>query len=77
MSDFDRLVEKSRRELDSGSQQLFGEFGTDTGSCESSNDFALGRDAAFLEYKNILQGDDLAFHARHFGDIDASPRTIA
>src|ERR1700734_3158103 len=76
-SNLHHLVKQVGPQPDAGRQQLFVELGPDAGGRETSHHAAVGIQAALFENKDVLQRDDVAFHARHFGEVDDAARTVA
>src|ERR1700733_1747060 len=75
-SNLHHLVKQIGTQPDPGRQQLFVELGPDAGGRESSDYAAVRVQAALLENEDVLQGDHVAFHARHFGEVDHPARAI-
>src|SRR5579885_178754 len=75
-SDLDDGLEDRRRNLHARGAQAVVKSGTDTGGAETSGDAALfGKTGAF-ENKDVLHGDEFAFHADAFGEGRDAPRTV-
>src|ERR1700723_530203 len=57
------------RERDAGDGQTLGEFRTDADGHEVAHDFAGRRYSALPIDKDVLHGDDVAFHAGDFSQV--------
>ena len=53
------------------------ELRPDSGRNKIADDATLGRNSAALEQENILQRDDVTFHARNLSDMRKPPRPVA
>src|SRR5581483_1700802 len=77
MSDLHYLIEQIGAQADSRGQQLLVKLGPDAGGGIATDNAPVRIQSAFLEHEDVLQRDDVAFHAGDFGDIHHPARAVA
>ena len=64
-------------QFDSGHEEPIAELGSDSGRHKFADDFSVLADAPLVEDKNVLHGDDVAFHSGDLGDVRDFARAVA
>src|SRR5580692_5319985 len=72
-----RHFEHAHRQLDPGYHQAFREPRTNPRRQEFAHHLTVLANATFAKYKNVLHGDDFAFHASDFRDANNFSGSIA
>ena len=65
-----RMIEHRRGKVNPGDRKALGKSRANSGGHEVAQHFAGLANAAFPEHENVLHGDDFAFHAGDFGNVD-------
>src|SRR5690348_2740258 len=77
LSDFYNVLKYEARQFDSGGLQPLAEFRADARRFEAPAHTAFVGQADSFKRKNILRGDEIAFHAEAFGDEGDLSRPVA
>src|ERR1019366_6134521 len=74
---FLRNVQQAGRQRNPGILQLLGELGHDSGGIEPAQDVSLRPQTVLLKQEDILQADDVAVGAGHFGHVGDAAGAVA
>ncbi len=75
--DFFNFVKKIRTKPNAGREKLFVELGTNACGGKAAEYFAFGGKTTLFKDEDVLNGDDLAFHAGNFSNRGDAAGAVA